>query len=44
MSKKKWIILILVLAVLIFAAVKIMDKPEEFQVEDVMFDRGGIEN
>lgn len=43
MSKKKWIILILVLIVVIFALVKILDKPEEFQVEDVMFDRGGTE-
>lgn len=43
MSKKKWIILILVLIVVIFALLKILDKPEEFQVEDVMFDRGGDE-
>lgn len=43
MSKKKWIILILILAIIIFAVVKILDKPEEFQVEDVMFDRGGAE-
>lgn len=43
MSKKKWIILILVLIVVIFALVKILDKPEEFKVEDVMFDRGGAE-
>jgi len=44
MSKKKWIILILILAIIIFAVVKILDKPEEFQVEDVMFDRGSSEN
>lgn len=43
MSKKKSIILILVLIVVIFAVVKLLDKPEEFQVEDVMFDRGGAE-
>lgn len=44
MSKKKLIIYVVFLVVLIFALVKIFDKPEEFQVEDVMFDRGGVEN
>jgi hypothetical protein len=44
MNKKKVLILLIILGVVIFAAFKIFDKPEEFQVEEVMFDRGGVEN
>ncbi|MEY2703923.1 MAG: hypothetical protein RLY43_2562 [Bacteroidota bacterium] len=44
MNKKKVLILVIILGVVIFAAFKIFDKPKEFQVEEVMFDRGGVEN
>lgn len=43
MSKKKIIISIVVLIILGFALNAIFNQPKEFQVEDVMFDRGGAE-
>ncbi len=39
MSKKKWIVSIVVLVVLIIIFSTISNKPKEFDVEDVMFDR-----
>jgi len=43
MSKKKIIISIVVLIILGIALNAIFNQPKEFQVEDVMFDRGGAE-
>jgi regulator of protease activity HflC (stomatin/prohibitin superfamily) len=41
---KKNIIFIVLAIVLIFVISKIFSQPEEFQVEEVMFDRGSDEN
>ncbi|MFA7193442.1 MAG: hypothetical protein WC087_00810 [Candidatus Paceibacterota bacterium] len=43
MSKKKIIISIIFLAILGFVLNNIFNQPEEFQVEDVMIDRGSGE-
>lgn len=43
MNKKKIIISIIVLVILGFALNAIFNQPEEFNVEEVMIDRGGGE-
>ncbi len=43
MSKKKIIIIVVALVILGFILNSIFNQPEEFNVEDVMTDRGGVE-
>lgn len=43
MNKKKIIISVIILIILGFVLNSILNKPEEFQVEDVMIDRGSGE-
>jgi hypothetical protein len=43
MNKKKIIIIVIIFAILSFVANSVFNQREEFKVEDVMFDRGGVE-